>query len=106
MQNLTDIMEKELTKLWATQKIFERRLEHLNDLYEQLHDVINYEHINAQENNQFDNHANNQTNGWIDDPIDNQTNIQIKNQIEELDENPIEHINDILETCQTDDTYE
>jgi hypothetical protein len=107
LQNLTDIMEKELTKLWATQKIFERRLEHLNDLYEQLHDVINYEHINAQENNQFDNHANNQTNGWIDDPIDNQTNIQIKNQIEELDEKtPIEHINDILETCQTDDTYE
>lgn len=52
LQNQTNIMEKELTKVWATQKMFEKKIKHLNLLYEQLHNIVNYEHMDAHINNQ------------------------------------------------------
>jgi len=42
LQNQTDNIQKEFTKLWLTQKNFERRLEYLNRLYEEIHNMFQY----------------------------------------------------------------
>jgi len=46
LQNLTGNMQKELTKLWLTQKNFEKKLEHLSRSYSELQEQIQLRSVN------------------------------------------------------------
>lgn len=43
LQNLTDNMQRELTKLWLTQKSFEKQLDFLSRSYKDLQNQITYQ---------------------------------------------------------------
>lgn len=49
LQNLVENMQKELTKLWVTQKNFEKKLEHLERSYAELNDILSYQPENYNE---------------------------------------------------------